>query len=130
MAKSAPPPAPSTLWTIFKLLTTLAVLAAIGYAIKLALDAVNDAVAQGKQALDKKGVSISKSGMAVKTDRRALTQEETEDKLQRSLMKGWKNSTFQVPWLLQKTTNLGGSTHDKQKEEWEQTHGPKKRRVE
>jgi hypothetical protein len=34
-------------------------------------------------------------------------------------MKGWKASSFEVPWLLKKTTNLGGSKHDKNKEEWE-----------
>jgi len=34
-------------------------------------------------------------------------------------MEGWKSATFTVPWLLQKTTNLGGSKHDKDKEDWE-----------
>jgi len=78
--------------------------------------------------------------VSVKTDKRALTVEETQDRLQRyvaissriesllilsstllrsSLMQGWKAATFSVPWLLQKTTNLGGSKHDKDKEEWE-----------
>ncbi|GAA5974247.1 hypothetical protein JCM11641_003350 [Rhodosporidiobolus odoratus] len=130
-AAPSPPPA-SAAWAWAKLLITFAVLAALGYGLKLAVEAVQDAIAQGKDALGKKGVTIGKSGMSVKTDRRAMTQEETEDRLQRGLMKGWKASTFEVPWLLQKTTNLGGSAHDKNKTEWEKTHGPKqhKSRVE
>lgn len=36
-------------------------------------------------------------------------------------MKGWKNTTFNVPWTLNKVTNLGGSKHDKNKQEWEKT---------
>lgn len=35
------------------------------------------------------------------------------------LMKGWKASTFNVPWALSKTTHLGGSRHDKNREQWE-----------
>lgn len=34
-------------------------------------------------------------------------------------MKGWKASTFNVPWALSKTTHLGGSRHDKNREQWE-----------
>ncbi|GAA6011386.1 hypothetical protein JCM10207_008322 [Rhodosporidiobolus poonsookiae] len=116
----------STVWVWIKLLITLGIAGALLYGIKVAVDAVQQAVVQGKDTLNKRGVTLDKSGMSVKTDRRAMTQEETEDRLQRGLMKGWKASTFEVPWLLQKTTNLGGSSHDKNKTEWEKTHGPKK----
>ncbi|BGP14475.1 hypothetical protein JCM10213_004597 [Rhodosporidiobolus nylandii] len=135
MAKRAPappPPPPSAAWAWAKLVVTLVVLAALAYGLKLAVAAVQDAITQGKDALNKKGVTLGKSGASIRTDKRAMTQEETEDRLQRGLMKGWKASTFEVPWLLQKTTNLGGSAHDKNKTEWEKTHGPKqhKSRVE
>ncbi|GAA6037282.1 hypothetical protein JCM8097_008661 [Rhodosporidiobolus ruineniae] len=131
MGKATPPPPPaSTAWILFKLALTALIVGGLLYGVKLAVMAVQDAVAQGKDALGKKGVTLDRSGVKVKTDRRAMTQEETEDRLQRQIMKGWKSSTFEVPWLLQKTTNLGGSKHDKNKDEWEKTHGPKKTRVE
>lgn len=38
-------------------------------------------------------------------------------------MKGWKASTFNVPWALSKTTHLGGSRHDKNREQWEKESG-------
>lgn len=34
-------------------------------------------------------------------------------------MKAWKASSFKVPYLLSKGSNLGGSSHDKDKEVWE-----------
>lgn len=34
-------------------------------------------------------------------------------------MKGWKAATFNVPWALSKATHLGGSRHDKNREQWE-----------
>lgn len=34
-------------------------------------------------------------------------------------MKAWKSSTFEVPYLLSKGSNLAGSSHDKNKAEWE-----------
>ena len=99
--------------------------------------------------------------VAVKTDKRGLTAEETADRLQGSvarrlaagvrcmgltllysgIMKGWKNSTFSLPWALAKGSHLGascpsarprdflrssdsgfgveGSSHDKKREDWE-----------
>lgn len=35
------------------------------------------------------------------------------------LMRGWKATSFQVPWLLQKASNLSGSSHDKSKVEFD-----------
>ncbi|BGP46472.1 hypothetical protein JCM10450v2_002317 [Rhodotorula kratochvilovae] len=126
MAKhtSIPPPEPSKPW--FKLVLTLLVLAALAYGASLAYAAITDGINSAKQAMEKKGVQVSKSGASVKTDKRALTQEETEDRLQRSLMKGWKAATFNVPWALSKVSNLSGSTHDKGKAEYEKKYGPKR----
>ncbi|GAA5907343.1 hypothetical protein JCM6882_002811 [Rhodosporidiobolus microsporus] len=126
MAKSAPPPPPSSFWAWLKLSLTLLVLAGLAYGAKLLVAAVQDGIAQGKESLEKRGVNVSREGMTVKTNKRALTQEETEDRLQRGIMKGWKSASFNVPWLLSKTTHLSGSVHDKQKEAWEKENGPKK----
>ncbi|GAA6062119.1 hypothetical protein JCM10212_000873 [Sporobolomyces blumeae] len=116
---------PSSIWPTIKLVVTLAILVGLFVVGRKAVAAFNDAVDQAKGELSKKGVKITSDGMSVKTDKRALTVEETEDRLQRSIMQGWKATTFQVPWLLQKTTNLGGSKHDKERKEWEKKHGPK-----
>lgn len=48
-----------------------------------------------------------------------MTMEETQDSLQAGIFKGWKASTFNVPSTLKYGTGLGGSSHDKQKAEWE-----------
>ncbi|GAA5821478.1 hypothetical protein JCM11251_004641 [Rhodosporidiobolus azoricus] len=126
MARSTPPPPSSAFWAWLKLCITLLVVGGLLYGAKLLVEAVQEGIAQGKESLEKRGVNVSREGMTVKTNKRALTQEETEDRLQRGLMKGWKASTFNVPWLLSKTTNLGGSKHDKNKQEWEKANGPKK----
>ena len=95
----------------------------------------------------------------MKTEKRGLTAEETADRLQGSvarclaaremgltvscsgIMRGWKNSTFSLPWALAKGSHLGascpsarprdflrssdsgfgveGSSHDKKREDWE-----------
>ncbi|GAA5831100.1 hypothetical protein JCM3766R1_006235 [Sporobolomyces carnicolor] len=115
----------SNVWAWIKLVVTLAVFSAIFVGIRFGVAAYNAALSSTKQNLQARGVNVSADGVSVKTDRRALTVEETQDKLQRSIMNGWKSATFSVPWLLQKTTNLGGSKHDKDKEEWEKKHGPK-----
>ncbi|GAA5998755.1 uncharacterized protein JCM10292_007211 [Rhodotorula paludigena] len=124
MAKSSvPPPDPGKPW--FRLIVTLLILAAVAYGAVLAFKAITEGIDSAKKSLEAKGVKVNSTGASVKTDRRAYTQEETEDRLQRGLMKGWKNTTFNVPWTLNKVTNLGGSKHDKNKQEWEKTHGPK-----
>ncbi|TNY20841.1 hypothetical protein DMC30DRAFT_416578 [Rhodotorula diobovata] len=125
MAKHAPvSQEPSKPW--LKLVVTLVILAALGYAAKLALAAINESINSAKSAMEKKGVQVSSSGASVKTNKRALTQEETEDRIQRGIMKGWKASSFNVPWALGKVSNLSGSTHDKNREEHEKKYGPKK----
>ncbi|GAA5923057.1 hypothetical protein JCM1841_000297 [Sporobolomyces salmonicolor] len=131
MAKHAPQPDPSKFWAWIRLIVTLAVVAALIYAIRLAVNIVNEFTTSTKKQLQDRGVHISKDGVAVKTDKRAMTMEETEDRLQRSIMKGWKATTFEVPWVLQKTTHLGGSSHDKNKSEYENKYGakPAKNRV-
>ncbi|KAM0754545.1 hypothetical protein T439DRAFT_331566 [Meredithblackwellia eburnea MCA 4105] len=91
-----------TLWTLIKLIITISIFGGFAYAVSLAVKAVNA------------GVEV-----AVKTDRRAMTMEETEDRIQAGIRKGWKASTFEVPWMLSKGTNLSGSSHDKSKAEWE-----------
>ncbi|GEM07044.1 hypothetical protein Rt10032_c02g1061 [Rhodotorula toruloides] len=121
----APPP-PSKPW--LKLILTLVVLFALVYVARLIVLGIQEAMQSTEQALEKQGVSVSKDGVAVKTEKRALTQEETEERLQRGLMKGWKSSQFNVPWMLAKTTGLGGSRHDKNKDEWEKKYGPKQKR--
>lgn len=45
-----------------------------------------------------------------------MTLEESQDKLQSSLMKGWKAAQFNIPSVL-KGTRLAGSAHDKNKAE-------------
>ncbi|GAA5917064.1 hypothetical protein JCM5296_004078 [Sporobolomyces johnsonii] len=131
MAKHAPQPDPSKFWAWCRLLVTLAVVAVLIYGIRLAVNIVNEFTSSTKKQLQDRGVHISKDGVAVKTDKRPMTMEETEDRLQRSIMKGWKATTFEVPWVLQKTTHLGGSTHDKNKAEYEKKYGakPAKNRV-
>lgn len=47
-----------------------------------------------------------------------MTAEETSDKLQSSLMKGWKSAQFNIPTVL-KGTRLAGSAHDKNKAEYD-----------
>lgn len=37
--------------------------------------------------------SVGNARVAVKTDKRAVTMEETQDKIQAGIMKGWKAST-------------------------------------
>ncbi|SCV67895.1 BQ2448_5506 [Microbotryum intermedium] len=69
---------------------------------------------------------INLHSVAVKTDKRQVTAEETADKMRSGLMKGWKASTFKVPSSLAHASNLAGSTHDKEKSDWEAKHGPKK----
>ncbi|GJN87167.1 hypothetical protein Rhopal_000112-T1 [Rhodotorula paludigena] len=138
MAKSSvPPPDPGKPWS--RLIITLLILAAVAYGAVLAFKAITEGIDSAKKSLEAKGVKVNSTGASVKTDRRAYTQEETEDRLQshcrgalgssaaaeEGLMKGWKNTTFNVPWTLNKVTNLGGSKHDKNKQEWEKTHGPK-----
>ncbi|GAA5976988.1 hypothetical protein JCM5350_007517 [Sporobolomyces pararoseus] len=115
----------SNVWAWVKLIFTLIVFGVIFVGIRFGVTAYNAAVSSVKEDLQKRGVNVSADGVSVKTDKRALTVEETQDRLQRSLMQGWKSATFSVPWLLQKTTNLGGSKHDKDKEEWEKKYGPK-----
>ncbi|GAA6007800.1 hypothetical protein JCM11491_003968 [Sporobolomyces phaffii] len=115
----------SNVWAWIKLVITLLVFAGVIQGIRFAVIAYNAALSSTKENLQKRGVNVSADGVSVKTDKRALTVEETQDRLQRSLMQGWKSATFSVPWLLQKTTNLGGSKHDKDKEDWEKKYGPK-----
>ncbi|GAA5935859.1 uncharacterized protein JCM15063_001827 [Sporobolomyces koalae] len=115
----------SNVWAWIKLIVTLSVFAVLVIAIRWGVVAFNAAIDTTKQNLQRRGVDVSADGVSVKTDKRALTAEETQDRLQRSIMQGWKATTFSVPWLLQKTTNLGGSKHDKDKQEWEKKYGPK-----
>ncbi|SGZ29676.1 BQ5605_C050g12474 [Microbotryum silenes-dioicae] len=79
-----------------------------------------------KDSLAHQGVSISSKGVAVKTEKRQVTAEETADKMRNGIMKGWEASTFKVPSSLAHSSNLAGSTHDKQKTEYEAKYGPKK----
>lgn len=64
-----------------------------------------------------------RTGLSQVTDRERLTRifpcRTTRRQPNSGLMKGWKNSQFNVPWMLAKTTGLGGSRHDKNKDEWE-----------
>ncbi|GAA5903750.1 uncharacterized protein JCM6883_005102 [Sporobolomyces salmoneus] len=115
----------SNVWAWIKLIFTVLVFGVLFIGIRFGVAAYNAAISSTKENLQKRGVNVSADGVSVKTDRRALTVEETQDRLQRSLMQGWKSATFSVPWLLQKTTNLGGSKHDKDAKEWEEKHGPK-----
>ncbi|GAA6053835.1 hypothetical protein JCM3770_004742 [Rhodotorula araucariae] len=126
MAKhsSVPPAEPSKPW--FQLVVTLLVLAVLAYGASIAYAVFHEVKTSAKQAMEQKGVQVSKSGASVKTGRRALTQEETGDRLQRGLMRGWKAATFNVPWTLSKVSNLSGSTHDKNREEHEKKYGPKR----
>ncbi|ORY74304.1 hypothetical protein BCR35DRAFT_306761 [Leucosporidium creatinivorum] len=116
----------ATLWTIIKLIVTIALLGGFLFAVMLAVRAFNSAVASTKESLAGRGVNISSSGVAVKTEKRAKTAEESADAARSGLMKAWKSSSFKVPYLLSKGSNLGGSRHDKDKEEWESKYGPKK----
>ncbi|POY72504.1 hypothetical protein BMF94_4330 [Rhodotorula taiwanensis] len=123
MAKSTAPTDEGKPW--FRLVVTVAVLAGLAYMIRLVVKAINEGVDSAKGTLQQKGVNVSTTGASIRTDKRAVTQEELGDQMQRGLMKGWKASTFNVPWALTKTTHLGGSRHDKNKEEWEKANGPK-----
>ncbi|GAA5901166.1 hypothetical protein JCM8208_002293 [Rhodotorula glutinis] len=126
MAKHSALPAQDPPKPWLKLVVTLFVLALLGYGAKLALAAISDSINSAKAAMEKKGVAVSSSGASVKTNKRALTQEETEDRIQRGIMQGWKASSFNVPWALGKVSNLTGSTHDKNRAEHEKKYGPKK----
>ncbi|BGP23185.1 hypothetical protein JCM10295v2_002079 [Rhodotorula toruloides] len=160
----APPP-PSKPW--LKLILTLVVLFALVYVARLIVLGIQEAMQSTEQALEKQGVSVSKDGVAVKTEKRrdrgkvaavlllvrparpparvaapvrlgqgqfAAKGGSTEadsahfPRNYSGLMKGWKSSQFNVPWMLAKTTGLGGSRHDKNKDEWEKKYGPKQKR--
>ncbi|KWU44133.1 hypothetical protein RHOSPDRAFT_34357 [Rhodotorula sp. JG-1b] len=108
-----------------RLVLTLAILGGLAYVARLLMKAINEGVDSAKGTLQQKGVNVSSSGASIRTQQRAVTQEQVGDKLQRGLMKGWKASTFNVPWALSKTTHLGGSRHDKNREQWEKENGPK-----
>lgn len=62
--------------------------------------------------------NVGIASVAVKTDRRAMTQEQTQDKLQSSIMRAWKATQFNVPGVL-KGTRLAGSAHDKNKADYD-----------
>lgn len=111
---------PATVATLVKLLLVLAVVAGASYAISLGLAAFKDAVSKAKGELAGKGISLTESGVAVKTDKRAFTQEETQDKLQRGIAKGFGAASFNVPWVLG-ASSLAGSSHDKHKAEHDRT---------
>merc|ERR1712080_143960 len=109
-----------------RLVLTLAILGGLAYVARLLMKAINEGVDSAKGTLQQKGVNVSSSGASIRTQQRAVTLEQVGDKLQRGLMKGWKASTFNVPWALSKTTHLGGSRHDKNREQWEKEDGPKR----
>lgn len=73
----------SNVWAWIKLVVTLAVFSAIFVGIRFGVAAYNAALSSTKQNLQARGVNVSADGVSVKTDRRALTVEETQDKLQR-----------------------------------------------
>ncbi|KAI5481550.1 hypothetical protein MNV49_002776 [Pseudohyphozyma bogoriensis] len=114
--------------TVIQLIIVLAVFGGIGYAIVKASEATDAAVKSTKEKLEARGVNLSSKGAAIKTDRRAYTAEETADQLQRGIMQGWKHSKFDVGGALAYTTRLAGSSHDKNKAEYEKIHGPKQKK--
>lgn len=69
----------SLLWTIIKLVMTLSVIGGLLYAVNVAIQATQAAVASTKESLAGKGINVNSSGVAVKTDKRAFTQEDTAD---------------------------------------------------
>ncbi|SCZ94047.1 BZ3500_MvSof-1268-A1-R1_Chr6-1g08386 [Microbotryum saponariae] len=126
MAKSHDADSGSLIWNLIKLFLTLAIFGGLAYTVKLIMAAWKSAVTSTKDSLAHQGVSISSKGVAVKTDKRQVTAEETADKMRSGIMKGWKASTFKVPSSLAHASNLAGSTHDKHKTEYEAKYGPKK----
>ncbi|KAK4053449.1 hypothetical protein OIV83_001616 [Microbotryomycetes sp. JL201] len=120
---------PSRTTAVIKLVLTVTTLIALAIVIKLVVDAVQQAVKSTKKNLSDRGVNISSSGVAIKTERQQVTTERSADAARAGIMKAWKASTFNVPWALSKASNLSGSTHDKNKEEWEAIHGPKKHKT-
>ncbi|BGP54256.1 hypothetical protein JCM8202_001392 [Rhodotorula sphaerocarpa] len=125
MAKSATEAAASESKPWIRLILTLAVVAMLVYGIRLIVLGIQEGIQSAKGNLQQRGVNVSASGASVRTQKRGVTQEQIGDQLQRGLMKGWKAATFNVPWALSKATHLGGSRHDKNREQWEKDYGPK-----
>ncbi|KAM0788482.1 hypothetical protein ACM66B_001615 [Microbotryomycetes sp. NB124-2] len=120
---------PSRAAAAVKLILTIVALVALVVVIKIVVDGVQQAINSTKQTLSERGVNVTSSGVAIKTDRPQVTAEQSADAARSGIMKAWKASSFEVPWALSKASNLAGSTHDKNKAEWEAVHGPKKHKT-
>ncbi|KEI42838.1 uncharacterized protein L969DRAFT_177927 [Mixia osmundae IAM 14324] len=94
-------------------------------AVYIATTKSKEALAATKKDLKAKGYDVHSNTLAVRTDKRALTKEETQDAMQAGMMKGWKASTFNVPGIMQPV--LGGTAHDKNKAEYDAKHAKKSR---
>lgn len=84
----------SLLWTIIKLVLTLAVIAVVLWTIAAAVNAINAAAAAAKEQLAGKGINVDSHGVAVKTDKRAYTNEEVEDRARSSVPWAGAGSTL------------------------------------
>ncbi|KAH8916768.1 hypothetical protein BT69DRAFT_1287402 [Atractiella rhizophila] len=90
------------------------------------MQAYNQGIANTKASLKKRGYTLTEDGMQVKTEHRSSTVSEQTDAMNLGIRRLWKNTKFNVPPILA-GTGLSGSKHDKNKDEWEQKHGPKKK---
>jgi len=84
------------IWDLIRLLSTVILVAVVGIGSWLLYLKVQEGLNGINQQLKHRGISLSQSGMSIKTDRRSSNLEQTQDAIQAGIMKGWENSTFNV----------------------------------
>ncbi|KAL4071910.1 hypothetical protein J3A83DRAFT_2932563 [Scleroderma citrinum] len=113
----------ATWWNIFSLSLTVAICVGAILAVICVVRQVSSSIQSTKESLKTRGISISKEGVSVKTDKR-FDREHYIDATQRGIMKAMGASSFgKSPDSVERTESRGSSYSSSSSSSWKRAAG-------